>query len=174
MFKVEYKGRPKPAERPRARFAKDNKSYYLYSPPTYAKYKDHLIQFFNKFSEEKEFQDLFDPKNINYGLSLKTVFRLKGNGKNIFYAKRPDIDNLFKGVQDAIFQSEVNQIEDGYLLDKEGSKIVSEDGEPLIKYRSKIDDSRVVHAEQLKLRVDTEEEEGIIIILRNIGKEDIE
>lgn len=173
MYQIHYKGRPKPAERPRARFSLGNKNYYLYTPPTYEKYKRDLIEHFNKFENEKEFAELFDPKTLVYGLSVKIVFRLKGKGKQPFYGKRPDIDNLMKAIFDGLFQSNVNLIEDGIETDKEGNPVVDYKGVPLPHFKQKIDDSRIVHTETLKLRVDTEEEEGFHIILRNVGKDEI-
>lgn len=99
---------------------------------------------------------------------------MKSNGKNLFYGKRPDIDNLYKAVVDALFLSDVNQVEDGLLTDKEGNAVFDRKGNQKIKYRQKIDDSRVIHTEILKLRVDCAEDEGFTIMIRNVGKEDIE
>lgn len=173
MFKAEWKGRPKPAERPRPRFSKNKKSFYVYNPPNYYLYQKELINFFSSFSEEDNLKELFDKKTLVYGLSVKLIFRLKAKGKAPFYGLRPDIDNLYKAVVDALFLSECNQLEDGFLTDKEGNEIYDGKGSPLIKYKQKIDDSRVIHSEILKLRVDSEEEEGFTIVIRNVGKEDI-
>ncbi|HLQ96355.1 MAG TPA: RusA family crossover junction endodeoxyribonuclease [Pseudogracilibacillus sp.] len=173
MFETHYKGRPRPAERPRARFSSDSRTYYLYNPPSYQKYKAGLTEFFNQFSDDKNLQELFNPKELVYGLSLKLIFRLKGKGKKPFYGKRPDIDNLFKAVADSLFESNVNLIEDGIEQDKEGNTVTDAYGNPLTKYRQQIDDSRIIHTEMLKLRVDSEEEEGIKIVIRNVGKEEI-
>lgn len=174
MFKVSWKGRPKPAERPRTRFSKDKKSFYVYNPPSYYLYQQELIRFFSSFKEEPEMIEMFDKKNLVYGLSIKLIFRLKSSGKNLFYGKRPDIDNLYKAVVDALFLSDVNQVEDGLLTDKEGNAVFDRKGNQKIKYRQKIDDSRVIHTEILKLRVDSTEDEGFTIMIRNVGKEDIE
>ncbi|GAA3267941.1 hypothetical protein GCM10017706_32840 [Lactococcus lactis subsp. hordniae] len=70
--------------------------------------------------------------------------------------------------------SAVNQIENGYWVDKNGEFILDADGNKTIKYKQKIDDSRVIHTELLKLRIDSEAEEGFTITVRNVGKEDIE
>src|SRR5699024_4783957 len=174
MFEAHYSGRPRPAERPRARFSADNRTYYLYNPPTYQKYKAGLRDFFNEYETDESLKELFDPSKIVYGLSVKLIFRLYSKGKKPFYGKRPDIDNLFKAAVDGLFESNVNLIPDGNEKDKEGNLIVDEKGNPIPKYKQKIDDSRIIHAEQLKLRVDTREEEGITIIIRNVGKEDIQ
>jgi|SRR5690625_3239114 len=174
MFQAHYSGRPRPAERARARFSSGNRSYYLYNPPTYKKYKSGLIDFFNTYETDESLTELFDPKEIIYGLSIKLIFKLRSKGKNPFYAKRPDIDNLFKAVTDSLFESNVNLIRDGNKKDKEGDLVFDPKGEPLGKYKQKIDDSRIIHTEMLKLRVDTEEEEGFSITIRNVGKEDIQ
>lgn len=183
MFEVDYYGRPKPAERPRVRFSKGNKSYYTYNPPKYEEYKEGLIDFFNNYEKDDSLEELFNPKRIMYGLSVKIIFRLtmpidwrKPDTKklNLFYTRRPDIDNLYKAVIDSLFQSNINQIPDGHVIDKEGNELLDEDGEKIIKYRQRIDDSRVVHTELLKLRVETEEEEGFNLIIRNVGKEEIQ
>lgn len=172
MYKLSYQGRPRPAERPRVRFSLGNKNYYLYTPPTYEKYKNELIEHFNKFSKDEKFTELFEAKNIIYGLSIKIIFKLKGNGKQPFYGKRPDIDNLMKAIFDALFQSDVNLIEDGIETDKEGIPIVDANGDPIPRFKQKIDDSRIIHAESLKLRVDKEEEEGVYIVIRNVGEDE--
>lgn len=181
MFKVSWKGRPQPAERARPRFSKNKDSYYMYNPPSYQKYQKKLIDFFSKYSDDPELKKLFDKKRLIYGLSVKIVFRLvastgknqSSTGKNPFYGKRPDIDNLYKAVVDALFLSKGNQIEDGFLTDADGEPIVDSKGDSLIKYKQKIDDSRVIHTELLKLRVDDEDQEGFTIIVRNVGREDI-
>lgn len=173
MYQIHYKGRPKPAERPRARFSLGNKNYYLYTPPSYEKYKRELIEHFNQFEKEEKFAELFEPKNIVYGLSIKIIFRLKGRGKQPFYGKRPDIDNLMKAIFDGLFQSNVNLIEDGIEIDKDGVPIMDSKGEPILHFKQKIDDSRIVHTETLKLRVDTEEEEGFQVVIRNVGEDEI-
>lgn len=174
MFEAHYKGRPRPAERPRARFSEDKRTYYLYNPPSYQKYKAGLTEFFNQFADQEELKELFDPKQLVYGLSLKLIFKLKSKGQKPFYGKRPDIDNLFKAVADSLFESDVNMIEDGNEQDKAGNLITDAAGNPITKYKQKIDDSRIIHTEMLKLRVDEEEEEGIKVVLRNVGKEDIQ
>lgn len=174
MFEAHYTGRPRPAERPRARFNQGNRTYYLYTPPAYQEYKSGLIDFFNEFEKDDSLKELFDPKEIVYGLSVKLIFRLKSKGKKPFYGKRPDIDNLFKAVADSLFESNVNLIPDGYEKDEEGNLITDSEGNPVTKYKQKIDDSRIIHTEILKLRVDSEEEEGFSIIIRNVGKEDIQ
>lgn len=175
MFKAEYKGRPKPAERPRPRLGKNAKFYYMYNPPTYQQYKQELIEFFNQFESDKNFYELFDPKKVFYGLSLKVVFRFKASAQNPFYTKRPDLDNVLKAVQDALFQCKANLVEDGFMIDKgSGELILDENGQPIINYKQRIDDCRVVHFECLKLRVDTEEEEGFLVTLRNVGKDEIQ
>lgn len=174
MFEAHYSGRPRPAERPRARFSYDNRSYYIYNPPEYQKYKAVLRDFFNQYEDDAALQELFDPQEIVYGLSVKLIFKLRSKGNKPFYGKRPDIDNLFKAVTDSLFESNVNQIRNGNEQDKEGNLITDEEGNPIPKYKQKIDDSRIIHSEMLKLRVDYEEEEGITIILRNVGKEDIQ
>lgn len=173
MFKAEWKGRPKPAERPRTRFSKNKRSFYVYNPPSYYLYQKELVSFFSGFSEDDKLKELFDKKEIVYGLSVKLIFRLKGKGNLPFYGLRPDIDNLYKAVVDALFLSKCNQIENGILTDNEGNPICDRSGTPLIKYKQKIDDSRVIHTELLKLRVEEEEEQGFTIIIRNVGKEDI-
>lgn len=174
MFKTSWQGRPKPAERPRTRFSKDKKSFYVYNPPSHYLYQQELIRFFSQFKEEHSLVELFEKRHIVYGLSVKLIFRLKSKGENPFYGKRPDIDNLYKAVIDALFLSEVNQVEDGFLTDKEGNPIFDKKGNQEIKYKQKIDDSRVIHTEILKLRVDSAEEEGFTLVIRNVGKEDIE
>lgn len=174
MFKVTWEGRPRPAERPRARFSADKRTYFLYNPPTYQEYQKTLVEFFNKYQEEESLKELFDKKQLVYGLSVKLIFRIKHKGKIPFYGLRPDIDNLYKAVVDALFKSNVNQIENGYWVDKNGEFYLDADGNKTIKYKQKIDDSRVIHTELIKLRVDSEAEEGFTVILRNVGKEDIE
>lgn len=174
MFKVKWSGRPQSAERPRTRFRKDKKSFYVYTPPNYEKYKENLKLFFSSFIDDKSYNEIFDKKKIVYGLSVKIIFRFKTENANIFYALRPDIDNLYKAVVDGLFESDGNLYENGVLKDKQGNTIVDAEGKALINYSQKIDDSRVVHAELLKLRVDTEEEESFTLIVRNVGKEDIE
>lgn len=173
MFKVTYKGRPKPAERARARFNGGNKTYYMYTPEVYRKYKEELISFFNEYQDDPNLKRLFDPKKITYGLSVKLIFRFKGKGDNPFYTWRPDIDNLFKAVTDSLFQSKVNLLENGFKLDKDGNTMLDDEGIPIKKYKQKIDDCRICHTEQLKLRVDDEEKESFTIIVRNIGEEEI-
>lgn len=173
MFKVSWEGRPQPTERARPRFAKNKKSYYMYNPPSYQDYQKRLVEFFSEYSEDPELKKLFDKKQLIYGLSVKIVFRLSSKGEKPFYGKRPDIDNLYKAVVDALFLSECNQVEDGYLTDSEGNQIVDSKGMPLIKYKQKIDDSRVIHTELLKLRVDDAEQEGFTLVVRDVGKEDI-
>ncbi|HFD1725843.1 TPA: RusA family crossover junction endodeoxyribonuclease [Enterococcus faecium] len=174
MFKIKYGKRPQPAERPRARFAKDKRSYYMYTPPNYQSYLKLLIESFNQYEKDPSFSELFDKKKIVYGWSVKIIFKLKGKGKNPFYGKRPDIDNLFKAVADALMETEANKIQNGYEVDENGNQYLDHQGLPIPKYKKKIDDSRIVHAELLKLRVDTEEEEGFTLIIRNVGKDDIE
>ncbi|WP_088841029.1 RusA family crossover junction endodeoxyribonuclease [Listeria sp. ILCC797] len=174
MFKVTKIGRPKPAERARARFNEGNKTFYMYMPQSYREYKSELIQFFNQYENDPNLQELFDRKKIIYGLSVKLIFRFKGKGYNPFYALRPDIDNLFKAVTDSLFESNINLIEDGYKTNKKGELLFDQDGKMIKKYKQKIDDSRICHTEQIKLRVDTEEEESLTIIIKNIGKEDID
>lgn len=174
MFEAHYSGRPRPAERPRARFNHNNRTYYLYTPPEYQKYKDGVRKFFNQYETDESLKELFDPNKIVYGLSVKLIFRLYSKGKKPFYGKRPDIDNLFKAIADGLFESNVNLYLDGNETDKEGNLITDEEGNPIPKYRQKIDDSRIIHTEQLKLRVDTREEEGFSVIIRNVGKEDIQ
>ncbi|MGP9052393.1 RusA family crossover junction endodeoxyribonuclease [Lactiplantibacillus plantarum] len=173
MFKVSWKGRPQPAERARPRFSKNKDSYYMYNPPSYQKYQKKLVDFFSEYSDDPELKKLFDKKRLIYGLSVKIIFHLASNGKNPFYGKRPDIDNLYKAVVDALFLSKCNQVEDGFLTDANGDPIVNSKGDPLIKYKQKIDDSRVIHNELLKLRVDDEDQEGFTLIVRDVGREDI-
>lgn len=173
MYKINYYGRPKPAERPRVRFSLSNRNYYLYTPSTYEAYKMDLIAHFNQFEKDADFSCLFNPKKIIYGLSIKIVFRLKGRGKQPFYGKRPDIDNLMKAVFDALFQSKVNLVEEGIKLDKNGIPLLDNNGLPIRHFKQKIDDSRIVHTEVLKLRVNTDKEEGFHLVLRNVGKEEI-
>lgn len=174
MFEAHYTGRPRPAERPRARFNSGRRSYYLYNPPEYQKYKAGLIDFFNKYEKDESLKEQFDPTKIVYGLSVKLIFKLYSKGKKPFYGKRPDIDNLFKAVTDSLFDSNVNLIPNGNETDKEGNLITDAEGKPIPKYKQKIDDSRIIHTEILKLRVDSKEEEGFSIVIRNVGKEDIQ
>lgn len=173
MFKVKWFGRPQPAERPRTRLRKDKKSFYIYTPPTYEEYKENLKLFFSSFKEDKSYKEIFDKKKIVYGLSVKIISRFKTGNANIFYALRPDIDNIYKAIVDGLFESDGNLYENGVLKDKQGNTIVDAEGKALIKYSKKIDDCRVVHMEVLKIKVDTEEEESFTLIVRNVGKEDI-
>ncbi|WP_132981489.1 RusA family crossover junction endodeoxyribonuclease [Pediococcus pentosaceus] len=173
MFKISWEGKPQPAERARPRFSRNKDSYYMYNPPSYQMYQRSLINFFSKFSEDPDLKALFDKKQLIYGLSIKIIFKIQSKGKNPFYGKRPDSDNLYKAVVDALFASKVNQLEDGYLTDKEGNYVFDSKGNPLIKYKQKVDDSRVIHHEVLKLRVDEFQEQGFIVVIRNVGKDDI-
>lgn len=180
MFEVNWTGgRPQPVERPRVRFNEGNKTYYTYNPPNYAEYKETLKDFFNQYENDVLLEELFNPKKIVYGLSIKIIFRLWRSTEeeldsNPFYTLRPDIDNLFKAVVDSLFQSNINQIPNGYVVDKDGNELLDENGEKIVKYKQKIDDCRVIHAEILKLRVETKEEEGFKLIIRNVGKEEIQ
>lgn len=174
MFQTHYAGKVRSAERSRARFSQENRTYFLYNPPTYEKYKTGLINFFNTYENDDSLAELFDPNKIVYGLSVKLIFKIKSRGKNPFHGRRPDVDNLYKAVADSLFQSNVNLIPDGDAMDKEGNLITDEHGNPMPKYKQKIDDSRIIHTEILKLRVDTKEEEGFSITIRNVGKEDIQ
>lgn len=173
IFKTEFKGRPKPAERPRARFSKSGR-FYMFTPNSYKNYQKEVTEFFNKFADEPNFKDLFTPNKLVYGLSVTLIFKmtLKKKSANPFYGMRPDIDNLYKAVVDALFLNQVNMKEVGYQLDEEENVLFDEDGKPLIKYAQRVDDSRVVHTEQLKLRVDYKDEEGFFIKLRNVGKDE--
>lgn len=177
MFSAEYFGHPRPAERPRARFSSNNSHYYLYTPPLYAAYKEELIAFFDQFANNTDLKELFDTKKIIFGLSIKIIFKLKGriskNNNNPFYGMRPDIDNLYKAVVDSLFQSSVNTYPDGFEQNKDGSPIVDENDVPILHFRQKIDDSRVIHTELLKLKVADSSEEGFKIIIKNVGKESI-
>ncbi|MDT0112455.1 RusA family crossover junction endodeoxyribonuclease [Listeria booriae] len=174
MFRAVYQGRPKPAERARVRFSTGNKTYYMHIPETYRAYQNRLKEFFSQYAEDPDLKELFRARNLIYGLSIKLVFRLKGRGQHPFYQLRPDIDNLYKAVTDALFLSDVNIKHVGFEEDEEGNKILDNDGNPIETYKQKIDDSRVVHAELLKLRVDTEEEEQFTIVIRNVAEEDIQ
>lgn len=171
MFRAEYKKRPQPAERARVRFSNNNRTYYMYTPATYEKYTQELISFFNQFSDDPNFVDMFDKKKLVYGWSVKIIFRFKGRGSKPFYGLRPDIDNIFKAVTDSLMRTEANLIFDGYATDEEGNRYLDKDFQPIPKFRKKIDDCRIVHTELLKLRVDTEEEEGFTIIIRNVGED---
>ncbi|MBC2242406.1 RusA family crossover junction endodeoxyribonuclease [Listeria booriae] len=174
MFKAVYSGRPRPAERARVRFGKGKRSYYMYMPEVYRNYKGKLIEFFGQYESDPRLVELFDSQKIIYGLSVKLIFRLKSKGDNPFYTLRPDIDNLFKAVTDSLFQSSVNLIDNGYEEDKDGQLILDVEGDPIPKFKQKIDDCRICHTEIIKLRVDTVEEEGFTVIIRNIGKDDTE
>ncbi|WP_252893792.1 hypothetical protein [Lentilactobacillus senioris] len=86
---------------------------------------------------------------------------------------RPDIDNLFKGIIDSLFQSKVNQVLDGIETDKNGNPIHDEFGNDIPHFKQRIDDSRVVHTEMLKLKATEESPEGFTLIVRNLGLEAI-
>lgn len=176
MFRIEYNERPRPAERPRARFSDGSRSYYLYTPPAYAKYKQELIEFFNQYQDDQDLKELFDKKKLLYGLSVKVIFRfdVKKESDNPFYGMRPDIDNLFKAVVDSLFQSGVNRIQDGYEKDKTDQYVLDENGEKIPHFKQKIDDSRIVHTELLKLKATKESPQGFTLIVKNIGIEKVD
>lgn len=163
MWKADFKGfRPRPAERPRFNPTLGR----MFIPKSYEDYQEMLIGLFNQYTETENFAEIFDKKKIVYGLSVQVVFRLTGRGKSAFYRYRPDSDNLYKAVLDSLFFCDANTIEtDTGELDK--------DGNPVIKYHQKIDDSNVVHQSTLKLRVENEDEQGFSIIVKNIGKDEL-
>src|SRR5699024_12010608 len=108
MFEAHYSGRPRPAERPRARFNHNNRTYYLYTPPEYQKYKDGVRKFFNQYETDESLKELFDTNKIEYDLSVKLIFRLYNKGKKTFYGNRSDIYNLFISILDGLIERYVN------------------------------------------------------------------
>lgn len=172
MWQMRYYGRPRGADRPRARFSSAGRHYYMYTSPDYTAYKNKLIDTFNGYVDDIDLQQCFSNK-FNAGLSVKIVFYLKGNGQKKLYGMRPDIDNLYKAVIDSLFESKINQIKNGFLVDNNGQFIFDKHGEKQLNFKQKMDDSRVVHTELLKIRVDELKQEGFLIKLRMIGLEEI-
>lgn len=164
MFKVTIEGTPKSAKRPNyvPQFGR------VITPKDYREYKDWLIGEFNKYANDPELIEVLTKQK--YGLSVKLIYRFdRGASYQPFHRNRPDVDNLYKATIDALFQSDVNRIADGFVVDENGQPVDDGRGNKIVHYKQRIDDSQIVHNETWKLNIDpTKEKPSQTIIIRKI------
>lgn len=79
----------------------------------YAAYRKELAEKFNEYAGKERYKTLFETKPKN-GFMVDIIFYftpLKDNKKKLVYKKsRPDADNLYKAVIDALMASELNPL----------------------------------------------------------------
>lgn len=118
MFKV--KAKPVPQARPRFFVRQKGAQRFVgaYDPKQCKTFKEVIAWHVRTEASRQGLQ-----KPVGGPISIKLIFRMRGNGKERYHTKRPDVDNLAKAIKDAlkgIVYADDSQIVEAHLYKEYG------------------------------------------------------